>query len=354
MSTRGDGRLHDWIVQHAQVDSAEIDIPFALDQTLDLVGLQHHISSGSAVPSINAEVEAWAQIWRDIGEPAFDSLRVSHDSVTLFFVNNSGQRAIDSTLVQHLPDGSSSWSPRGSVGGEAVTFIDTLVSPGDYTYRLKHVADAVLGGSFQPAPPRPNSGWVDTTLTVPGFPAPTTFWCDDDLAPSVTCHWQNGADTAAIQMQRDGVVRDTVAAGGSTWEDGQVVNGVAYQYRVRHLSPDAVSDWTQPWSLTVEPNPPVHFVCTSSEGMIGCGWNAGEVNDTTEVHRKPQGTSTWSFLAKVTPGQTYYHDYNVEPDETWCYRARHRRQATTTVWVGPACATVHGDPGPLPGRRGRQ
>ncbi|MFQ5845777.1 MAG: hypothetical protein ACE5JG_12400, partial [Planctomycetota bacterium] len=181
----------DSVARHVRMDSDSVQVHFRLDPTFDLVGLLHHISATSAVPPVQTDVEAWAQIWRKIGEPAINAVTVKKDTVTIAFTNNSWKRSIDSTLVERKPPGGT-FFPRGAVGAAADTFIDTGVAPGTYIYRLKHVTLPVEAGAFSPAPPRPNSGWVDTLVTVPTFPAPTGLWCDDTLEPSVKCFWTNG------------------------------------------------------------------------------------------------------------------------------------------------------------------
>jgi hypothetical protein len=352
--TTSSSTLTDSVAQHGQIEADSVDIPFKLEPQYDLLGLHHHIVPNSQMPPPGVGVEAWAQIWRAIDEPVIDSVRASHDTVTVVFRNRSWQRSIDSTWVERRRDGGI-WSRIGSLGAAANQFIDTLVSPGNYTYRLKHVSEPVLRG-FKPAPSPPNSGWVDTAVTVPGFDPPQGFYCDDDLIPAVTCAWRNTTDTATIELERNGLVRDTAAAGSTSWTDPSVSWDSTYRYRARYLSlaHNTVSDWTNEWTITVEPTAPQGLRCASSQGTVSCGWSPGEVNDTTEVWRQPE-ESYWSLLTKLQPGKSQVFDYDVTVGLTYCYKVRHRRNAVITGFSNVSCTAVQGGgPGPLPGRPGKQ
>lgn len=346
------GDFSDSTAHQEQVDSDTLNIAFELKQEFDLVGLQHQVTPTSAIPPLDSEVEGWAQIWRSIDEPEISAVELSKDTVTITFVNNSQGRGIDSTWVEDsLHQSGADWVRRGAVGEDEFTFIDTLVSPGTHTYRLKHVSEGILVGGFAPLPPRPNSGWVDTVITVAGFPDPTQFWCDDTLEPAVRCFWSVGTDTAAIQVQRNGAITDTLAAGSDSLVHTDVATDDTLTYKVRHLSTaqNTVSDWVSYGPFPVEPTAPESFGCNSDNEMIGCGWSTGEAYDSTEVQRRPEESSNWSFLAIVDPGITNYQDADVEVGETWCYQGRHRRGTTATSWAGPSCVTVQEDPGPRPG-----
>jgi len=350
------GEYSDSIAQHRQIDADTVDVAFVLDLNFDLVGLQHHIEEvDSATPPIGATVEAWAQIWRYIPNPGIESVRVSYDSVIIVFDNNSHKRDIDSTLVQHRPQGGSVWYPRGSVGEDATTFNDTQVSPGTYTYRLKHVAPTVPTGIFYPAPPRPNSGWVSTVVSV-GFPAPSDLWCDDTLVPSARCFWANGTDTAVVEVERNGAIHDTLPAGTDSLVHTDVAFDDSLTYFVRHVSliDNSFSKWSDPGAVRVTPTAPQGLVCGSGteEVEVSCGWSPGEVYDTTEIWRRLDGSS-WQVLTKFQPGKSQYFDQNVEEGEIYWYKVRHRRNSVLTGFSNADTAYVHTDPFPIPGRRKR-
>ena len=351
---RFSGEYSDSVTQHGQIDADTVDIPFVLDFNFDLVGLQHHVEEeDTTVPPITRQPETWAQIWRYVFNPGIESVRVSYDSVIIVFDNDSGKRAIDSTVVQHRPQGGSVWYPRGSVGEDATTFNDTQVSPGTYTYRLKHVAPAVPTGSFQPAPTRPNSGWVDTVVSV-GFPAPSDLWCDDTLVPSAKCFWENGTDTAVVEAMRNGAIHDSVPAGTDSLIHTDVAFDDSVTYFVRHVSliDNSFSEWSDPGAVRVTPTAPAGLHCGSGTEQVevSCGWSAGEVYDTTEIWRRLDGSS-WQVLTKVEPGQSQYFDQDVEEDEIYWYKVRHRRNSVLTGFSNADTAYVQTDPFPVPGRR---
>ena len=171
----------------------------------------------------NAEVNAKAQLWREIGTP--DSFRVSvidNRRVKVVWANRHRQRSIDSTEIWR--NAGAGWQRVATRGFLDTTFTDSVPLSGTHGYTVRHVTGTLtyvsddvglLSRPNSPAPP-------DTTVTTLGPPAPTGLLCEGNFAPTIDCRWFNTIATDSTQIVRDGVPQATVAPGVISWTDGAV------------------------------------------------------------------------------------------------------------------------------------
>ncbi|MCD6442858.1 MAG: fibronectin type III domain-containing protein [Thermotogae bacterium] len=111
---------------------------------------------------------------------------------------------------------------------------------------------------------------------------------------------------------------------GEEFEDGNILEGLTYHYRIRARKGDYVSEWSDQVSITVDIPIPYSVINLSADRVmpteVHLAWDC-ELNDLDgfEIWRKEEGKD-WILLAKVPGNSKSFVDNEVEQEKFYTYR----------------------------------
>jgi Fibronectin type III domain len=94
------------------------------------------------------------------------------------------------------------------------------------------------------------------------------------------------------------------------------------------------------------------FVCSLIVGVLGwhheihadslhLAWSGSSQNeDGFDIERRSADAGVFLFIAIVPPHETWYSDYNLAPNTTYCYRVRAYNSAGASPYSNESCATT--------------
>jgi hypothetical protein len=183
-----------------------------------------------------------------------------------------------------------------------------------------------------------NAGSTDAfvvRLSTTPYPPPSGLGSSLAALDAIQLDWtDNSADETGFEIQRKvgaGAFGSlvTVAANTVTYTDSALARGTKFTYRVRAVSGEGPSAWSNETTVTTPPAIPGAPLSPSgltatlvSSVHADLTWtDESSDEDFFEVQRR-EGGGSWQVLATPATNATSYSDYGIFPDRTYEYRIR--------------------------------
>jgi len=241
------------------------------------------------------------------------------------------------------------WTSVATVAGDALGWDDAQLAPSTvYRYRVRATNDAGA------------SEWsnVATVRTAPA--APTELKATTLSGTSIRLTWKgNAAEGTGFRLDRtlegSGVWVRVIEADVTTLshDDTGLLQGTAYTYRVRTVTPEGLSAWSASVTASTRPAPPVApsglRASVRSSSTLRLAWTDNSNNETGfQMWRSPDGTTGWTNVGTAQANATWWDNTGLAPGTKYFYRIRAVNSGGASPFTSVVNATTSSVPPAVP------
>ena len=289
--------------------------------------------------AITAMTLAWPVSGQEIDPPAKPTgltNTATHNSVTLTWDAPNDNSITHYMILRRNPithDPGQFDVLEANTGNADTTYADNTVEPETrYSYRIKAVNPhgesnrSYFTRADTPAAPVPPSAPTGLTTSGVTHESVTLTWDDPDDDSITGYRILRRERDAGTELQA--IIEDTGLA-ANTYTDDTVKPETAYEYRVKAINNDGVSEQSNPApaDTPTEPTPPAapaNLAANPSHNRVTLIWDDPEDDTITgyRVLRGPDDNTLETIVENTDSAETQYVDESVELETTYAYGVR--------------------------------
>ncbi|MBK8946416.1 MAG: putative Ig domain-containing protein [Ignavibacteriae bacterium] len=269
-------------------------------------------------------------------------------SIEIKWVDNS--KTETNYIIERKEGNSGSWSERGRVDANVVTYKDINLGPNTtYCYRVR-----AYNGNGSTYSGYSNEVCATTSPYIPNTPTELNVVTFNDQNIEIKWVDNSKTETNYIIERKEGnsgswSERGRVDANVVTYKDINLGPNTTYCYRVRAYNGNGstYSGYSNEVCATTSPyipNTPTELnVVTFNDQSIEIKWVDNSKTETNYIIERKEGNSgSWSERGRVDANVVTYKDINLGPNTTYCYRVRayNGNGSTYSGYSNEVCATT--------------